>query len=103
MSVRRIGQTDPVEEAPRSLQPLRPRNTAQVKWKGDIVESGQPRIERIVLENHGPICTGTRNWTAIDADLTAACRHEASRQIEKTGLTRAGATDDDDEFVTGDL
>ena len=78
----------------------------QLQSEGHVVINGHVGIQSIVLENHGDIAVLGGNvvhQTVADVQLAAGDVFQAGNHTQGGGLTAAGRTDQNDEFLVGDV
>src|SRR5262249_11960726 len=81
------------------------RRSAHLEAVADILRDGQPRKERILLEDDAAIDTWAGHRLAIDLDGPAVRADKASKNVEERAFAAAGRSDDSDEltFRNGDV
>ena len=82
--------------------PFRPQLTAPehlVHGQLHVFEDGQPRQQRMVLEDYGPIRSGLADLFVLEEHTAAGRLHEPGDDVEQRGLAAARVADDGDELA----
>ena len=78
----------------------------ELQAEGHVLKYGHVRIQSIVLEHHCDVSLLGRNIVAelaVDVELTLGNLLQAGDHTQSGGLTAAGRTDQDDEFLIFDI
>ncbi len=73
-----------------------------VHGEGDVFPHGQPREQRVVLENQAAFGAGLGDGLALEGDGALVGAGEAGDEGHEGGLALAGVADDGDELSLGD-
>ena len=87
--------------APRG--PRRRREALELQRKFDVVAKSEPREERRILEDDGPVRTGTSDFDLGAAHVARGGLRKACDQVQNRRLAAAGRTQQTDELARGDL
>ena|SRR5579863_3274853 len=74
-------------------------NAASLGTILDVSPHGTPREERVILEDDGAACVGSRNARAGELHDSRCRKLESGDQVEERRLSAAAGADDTDEFV----
>jgi hypothetical protein len=76
---------------------------ARPEAEGDIVLHGQPWKQGRLLEYDAAVRSGSRDWRAVDGDLTARRGVETREEIEQGGFSASAGTDNANELLVGNV
>ena len=82
------------------------RLLAQLQGEGHVVVNRHVRIQSVVLEDHGDIAVFRRDVVhelTVDDQFTAADLFETGDHTKGSGFTASGRSDQNDEFLVGDV
>ena len=82
------------------------RLLAKLQGEGHVVVHGHVGVQSVVLEDHGDIAVFRRDVVhelAVNDQLTAADLFKAGDHTKRGGLAAAGRSDQNDEFLVGDV
>ena len=91
-----------LEHPAHALSDLRSGPAAQRQAEGDVVEHGQVREQRVVLEDHAePAALGRQviDRASIEPDLAARGRKQPGQQVQRGGLAAARRPQEGDELA----
>src|SRR3989442_916129 len=109
--LRGIARLEPLElherqHAAHALVDLRARHAPHVEAEGHVVEDGEVREERVVLEDHPESAALGRQGIeglVVEPDLAGARREQAGEEVEGGGLAAARGTEEGDELAAAHL
>ena len=100
LAARRLAQAHQVQHLRRVLLHLgaRPAAMAGPHGEGDVAQRGQPRQQRVGLEDHGAVQRRATDLAAVHHDRAAVRRLQPGQYIQDRGLAAAGMADQGHEF-----
>ena len=101
LAVGRVAEAHEVEHAARVLGHLgaRPGAVARAHGEGDVAERGEPRQQRVRLEDHGAVERRAGDLAPVHDDGAGIGRFQPGEDVEDGGLAAAGVADEHDELA----
>src|SRR6185503_16000556 len=97
-------QADKLDRRQSSLAPLRPWRAGHAQRERDVVEHGQPTVERIaVLEDDCAVAARALDALAAREDLATRRELETGNQVERRRLAAARGAEQHEEFAVAYL
>jgi hypothetical protein len=95
------GKPDAVHPFKHHLLAHLRRHAFLAQAEGDVVDDGEPREERVRLEDHAAVGAGRAHRLAVEQDLAGGRLVEAGDQAQQRRLAAARRPENGDEIVVG--
>ena len=95
-------QADRIQEVIGQLLPFGLFRTALLRAKLYVLAHGQPRKQRVSLEDHAALCPWPGDFLAVQHHPSLGRSRQPAHDMQKSGLAAAGRTDDTDQLADTD-